>query len=64
MLEPSGLSWEDGKQPDAMTLIPWQGGKNVTWDVTVTDTVTDSSTYNSRRRVQVARRKWEEESLS
>ena len=25
-----------------MTLIPWQGGKNVTWDVTVTDNVGDS----------------------
>ena len=25
-----------------MTLISWQGGRNVTWDVTVTDTVADS----------------------
>ena len=42
MLEPSGLSRGDGKRPDGMTLIPWQGGKNITWDVTVTDTVADS----------------------
>ena len=42
VLEPSGLSREDGKRPDGMTLIPWQGGKNVNWDVTVTDTVADS----------------------
>ena len=25
-----------------MTLIPWQGRKNVTWNVTVTDTIADS----------------------
>ena len=25
-----------------MTLIPWQGGKNITWDVTVTNTIADS----------------------
>ena len=39
VLEPTGLSREDGKQPDCMTLIPWQGERNVTWDVTVTDTI-------------------------
>ena len=42
VLKPSSLSTGDGKRPDGMTLIPWQGGKNVTWDVTVTDTVADS----------------------
>ena len=42
VLEHSGLSRGDGKRPDGMTLIPWQGRKNVTWDVTVTDTVADS----------------------
>ena len=30
-----------------MTLIPWQGGKNVTWDVIVTDHVADSHLYLS-----------------
>ena len=47
VLEPSGLSRGDGKQPDGMTLIPWQGGKNFTCDVTVTDTVADSYLYLS-----------------
>ena len=44
VLEPSGLSRGDGKRPDGMTPIPWQGEQNVTWDVTVTvtDTVADS----------------------
>ena len=35
------LSRGHGKRPDGMTLIPWQGGKNVIWDVIVTDTITD-----------------------
>ena len=42
VLKPTDLSREDGKRPDGMTLIPWQVGKNVTWDVTVTDTIADS----------------------
>ena len=41
-MEPTDLSREDGKRPDGMTLMPWQGGKNVTWDVTVTNTIADS----------------------
>jgi len=35
--EPSGLIRSDGKRPDGLTLIPWQGGRCLTWDVTVTD---------------------------
>ena len=42
VLEPSGLSRTDGKRPDGLTLIPWQRGKRLTWDVTVTDTFADS----------------------
>ena len=42
VLEPPGLSRTDGKRPDGLTLIPWQRGKSLTWDVTVTDTVADS----------------------
>jgi len=40
--EPSGLLRSDGKIPDGLTLIPWQNGRSVTWDVTVTDTVAQS----------------------
>ena len=32
--EPAGLSRADWKRPDGMTLIPWQAGKPVVWDVT------------------------------
>jgi hypothetical protein len=40
--EPTGLVRSDGKRPDGLTLIPWQGGKNLTWDVTVADTLAAS----------------------
>ena len=40
--EPPELSGTNGKRPNGLILIPWQRGKSVTWDVTVTDTVADS----------------------
>ena len=33
--KPSGLNRQDGKRPDGLTLIQWQGGKPLVWDVTV-----------------------------
>jgi len=27
--EPSGLNKQDGKRPDGLTVIPWQGGKSL-----------------------------------
>jgi hypothetical protein len=41
-LEPNGLSRDDGKRPDWMTLVPWIKGQPLVWDVTVVDTLTDS----------------------
>ena len=32
--EPPGLLRTDGKRPDGATLVPWAGGKYITWDVT------------------------------
>ena len=40
--EQAGLIRSDGKRPDGLTLIPWSGGRCVTWDVTVTDTLAES----------------------
>jgi len=40
--EPSGLSRTDGKRPDGLTLVPWQSGRCLTWDVTVADTLAPS----------------------
>jgi hypothetical protein len=45
--EPAGLLRSDGKRPDGLTLIPWQGGRCMTWDVTVTDTLADSYLHNT-----------------
>jgi hypothetical protein len=41
-LEPNGLSRDDGKRPDGMTLVPWNKGQSLVWDVTVVDTLADS----------------------
>jgi hypothetical protein len=32
-LEPNGLSRDDGKRPDGMTLVPWIKGQPLVWDV-------------------------------
>jgi hypothetical protein len=45
--ETSGLLRSDGKRPDGLTQIPWEAGKCVTWDVTVTDTLAASNLLNS-----------------
>jgi len=34
--EPAGLFQSDGKRPDGVSLVPWQSGKLLCWDVTVT----------------------------
>ena len=34
--EPAGLLRSDGKRPDGISLVPWQSGKSLCWDVTVT----------------------------
>jgi len=33
--EPQSLCWSDGKRPEGLSLIPWQSGKPLVWDVTV-----------------------------
>ena len=33
--EPQGLCRSDGKRPDGLTLVPWQSGRSLVWDVTV-----------------------------
>jgi len=40
--EPSGLVRQDGEWPDGLTLIPWQGGKSLAWDVTVVSVLAQS----------------------
>jgi len=45
--EPVGLKRWEGKCPDGLMLIPWQGSKPVCWDVTVISTLADSYLYTS-----------------
>ena len=33
--EQQGLSRNDGKRPDGLTLVPWQSDGSTTWDVTL-----------------------------
>jgi len=40
--KPSGLVRQNGKRPDGLTLISWQGGKSLAWDVTVVSTLAQS----------------------
>jgi len=40
--EPVGPVRQDGKRPGGLTSIPWQGGKPLTWDVTVVSTLATS----------------------
>jgi len=40
--EPPGLLRSDNKRPDGCSLIPWQAGKCIAWDVTAPDTLAQS----------------------
>ena len=42
MLKPRGLYRTDGKRPDGLTMIPWERGKQLVWDVTVVDVLAPS----------------------
>jgi hypothetical protein len=44
--EPKDLLRADGKGPDGLTLVPWNEGHFITWDVTVADTVAESYLAN------------------
>jgi hypothetical protein len=41
-LDPNGLSRDDRKRPDGMTLVLWIKGQPLVWDVTIVDTLADS----------------------
>ena len=38
-----GLSRSDGKRPNGLSLVPWEAGKPLTWDVTVICPLADSA---------------------
>jgi len=47
--EPSGLFHTDGKRPDGLTLVPWQSGRSLCWDVTVICSLAESYVTRSAR---------------
>jgi len=52
--EPVRLTRQDGNRPDGLTLIPWQGGKPLTWDVNVVNTLAASYLSSSARSAGAA----------
>ena len=42
MLEPHGLYRTNGKRPDGVTMVAWELGKQLVWDVTVVDALAPS----------------------
>ena len=42
MLEPRRLYRTDGKRPDGVTILPWELGKQLVWEVTVVDALAPS----------------------
>ncbi len=50
LLQPPGISRDDGKRPDGMTLIPWSHGKSLLWDVTIRDTLAPSYISESSKK--------------
>ena len=46
----AGLSWDVGKRPDGLKLVPWQSGHSATWDVTVVHTL--AASYVSQSAIQ------------
>jgi len=56
--EPVGLFRTDGKRPDGLTLTPWQSGKSLCWDVTVTCLLAECISKAQPGR-QVQQQKWQ-----
>ena len=42
MPEQRGLYRIDGKSPDSVTMIPWETGEELVWDITVVDALAPS----------------------
>ena len=49
VLEPSGITRDDGRRPDGLTLFPWKNGKPLVWDVTCVATLAASNLIHSSR---------------
>jgi len=52
--KPAGLSRTDGKRPDGLTLVPWQSGKSLCWDVSVICPLAESYVSGAAREAGAA----------
>jgi len=52
--EPTGLFRADGKRPDGLTLVSWQSGKSLCWDVTVICPLVEAYVTGSTREAGAA----------
>jgi len=52
--EPTGLFRTEGKRPDGLTLVPWQSGKSLCWDVTFICLLAESYVTGSVREAGAA----------
>ena len=52
--ERQGLCRSDGKRPDGLTLVPWQSGRSLVWDVTVVCPLVDSAARGARSVAKLA----------
>ena len=52
--EPIGLFRSDGKRPDGLTLVPWQSGKSLCWDITVSCPLAESYVTEAAREAGAA----------
>jgi len=52
--EPIGLFRSDGKRADGLTLVPWQSGKSLCWDVTVFCPLAESYVTQAAREAGAA----------
>jgi len=50
--KPQGLCRFDGKRPDWLTLVPWQRGRSLVWDVTVVWPLADSYVASAAREAR------------
>jgi hypothetical protein len=53
-LEPPGMTRDDGKRPDGVTLVPWKLGRALVWDATCVDTFALSHIQATRSQAGAA----------
>ena len=64
VLEPTGLTRNDGKRLDGLSLFPWSMGRNLIWDYTCSDSLCKSYVTKTSKEAGKAAEMAEERKLS